>query len=176
MPLISVLIQACSGIYPSSIQIPTLNFHESEFQKNSLDRIIKEFDKPETLALYMRENIPCVPDQTQYSQFPLETFLRGSGDCEDQAIFAAYSLRSMGYYAETLLVKWRGWSMTDNAHVAAFFFQEKDIYLLDNCLRPNLAGPFTSFEEVINFIQNQARRRVAWYRIYAWQEFLSTIP
>lgn len=75
-------------------------------------------------------------DSYDYWQSPLETLIRGIGDCEDFALAKYISLRLMGIPAERLLITMVYYPAYSQMHgVLAYYpIQKKDPYVLDNIL------------------------------------------
>lgn len=100
---------------------------------------LPERDKLWLVNGFFNHTIQARPDDTRtetydYWQSPLETLIRGIGDCEDFALAKYFSLRLLGIPAADLLITMVYYPLYSEMHgVLAYYSEEKkDPYVLDN--------------------------------------------
>lgn len=134
-----------------------------------------ELKDPALLYDYLIKNVGCVADEGQYSQTPVETYLRGAGDCEDHAIFAAYFLERAGLNGKAMLILWDEDSR-DNGHVVPVFYRGNGYRFADTCGKLGLSGPFKTYDDIFSYIKEKMGRPSHSYYIMEWDRFLEVVP
>ena len=119
------LEKAVSAIFLSFLISISAFLPQAKAQSSfSFTDLAQQLKTPEALEKYMKNNLIYRSDrsifgQDDYWQTPQEMFERGTGDCEDFALFAQAVLQQNGYTAFLLSVYWN-----EDAHTVAVF--EKD--------------------------------------------------
>ena len=122
----------------------------------------KERESAESLFLKARAFRYVKEHKRDIWQTPQETQARGSGDCEDKAVWLFYQLRQNGYQNVSLVIgKYK--SVSRGFHVwVAYTDENSDTYLLDPANQKRIwhAGNFTgAYYEALYSFDGQRRYR-----------------
>jgi len=127
----------------------------------NFETVVARLNLPELVDYYERIVFKYKADEkgSDTSQHPKITFQRKTGDCEDNAIFAAYCLEKAGYKVKLLAIHMQ----QQGGHVVAAFQEKDKFYILDNSKAPNVTnikGPFdTKLNEKSDYLD--VRRMIA---------------
>lgn len=115
-------------------------FRLSEWENliNSL-QICTDFQKIDQINHFFNTIIKACPDNTEqknrdYWQSPIETLVRGKGDCEDFALAKYISLRMLGFTENQLFISIIRLPMFGELHAVLLYYpeNENDPFVLDN--------------------------------------------
>ena len=147
---------------------------------------LTEADKLQTVNAFFNRQLHFVDDnrtwrQTDYWATPVESLVKGAGDCEDYAIAKYFTLRRLGVSSEKLRITYVKALVQGQAHMVLTYYGSPDAepLVLDNLIdeirpasqRPDLL-PVYAFNAAGLYLPGRPVRSGDSKRLSRWQELL----